>query len=147
MQVILLKDFGKLGKEGDNLKVKDGYANNYLIPAGVALRATEDNFKKFEDVKKRRAKVVDKVKEEFQKLKTKIDKISLTIPVEAKENEELYGGISQAQILKQLKVEGLELDKDKLILDAPIEKLGVFNLKVNLFPEVEASLRVWVVRK
>jgi large subunit ribosomal protein L9 len=147
MQVILLKDFEKLGKEGDSLKVKDGYANNYLIPAGLALRATEDNFKKFEDAKKRRAKVVGKAKEEFQKLKTKIDKISLTIPVEAKENEELYGSISQAQILKQLKAEGLGLDKDKLVLDAPIEKLGVFNLKVNLFPEVEANLRVWVVRK
>ncbi|MCQ9205516.1 MAG: 50S ribosomal protein L9 [Omnitrophica bacterium] len=147
MKVILLADLPKLGKEGETTKVKDGYARNYLIPKGLALKATDQNFKRIKEIEKTKSKVVEKQKRESFKLKETIEKISLTVTVEAKDDEELYGTISQAQILKLLKDEGIDLDKEKLILKEPIKKLGVYNLKIYLHPEVEASLRVWVVKK
>jgi len=147
VKVILLKDAGKLGSEGDDVEVKDGYARNYLIPQGIALEASDKNFKKLQEIKKARLKIAEKEKERFLELKERIKKVSLTITAEAKENEELYGAISEAQILKQLKTEGIDLQKGQLVLDEPIEKLGVFNLEVKLHSEVKASLRVWVVKK
>ena len=147
MKVILLKDLRRLGKEGEVAEVKDGYARNYLLPQGFALMATPRNFKRLQEVKKTRSKMEEKKRQSFLKVKEQIEKVSLTIPVEAKENDELYGAISQAQILKLLKTEGVDLEKDKLILEEPIEKLGVYSLKVDIYPEVEAVLRVWVVKK
>ena len=147
MKIILLKDLGKLGNQGEVKEVKDGYARNFLIPKGFALVASAANFKKLEEVKRTRNKLAEKTKGKFAQLKEEIDKISLTIAVEAKENEELYGAISEAQVLKLLKDEGMDLEKGKLVITEPIDKLGVFNLKVNLHPEVEATFRVWVVKK
>jgi len=147
VKVILLKNLGKLGKENDVVEVKDGYGRNYLIPRGLALGASGQNFKRLEEIKKTKAKVAAKEKQDFLKLKEKIDKISLTITVEAKDNEELYGTIGEAQILNFLQAEGIDLDKGKIILEEPIKKLGVYNLKVSLYPEVEASLRLWIMKK
>jgi len=147
VKVILLKNMEKLGNEGEIKEVKDGYGRNYLIPHGIALVATDKNFKKLDSIKKEKAKVVKREEQKFIELKEKIDQISLTITAEAKESEELYGSISQNQILKLLSTEGVELDKDSLVLDEPINKLGVYNLVVNLYTSVKASLRVWVVKK
>ncbi|MCK4912452.1 MAG: 50S ribosomal protein L9 [Candidatus Omnitrophica bacterium] len=147
MKIILLKDSKKLGKEGDVVEVKDGYARNCLIPQGLALVVTEGSAKRLEEIKRVRAKVEDKKKQDFSKIKEKIEKISLTVSAEAKEDEELYGTINEAQILKLLQSEGVELEKDSLVLDEPIKKLGVYNLKVNIDAGIEATLRVWVVKK
>jgi len=147
MKVILLKSSKKLGKEGDVVEVKDGYARNCLIPQGLALVATEGSSKRLEEIKKVRAKIEDKKKQDFSKVKEKIEKVSLTVSAEAKDDEELYGAINEAQILKLLQSEGVELEKDSLVLDEPIKKLGVYNLKVNVYAGVEATLRVWVVKK
>ena len=147
MKVILLKDSNKLGKEGDVIEVKDGYARNYLIPQRLALVATEGSFKRLEEIKSVKAKVEERKKKDFLKIKEKIEKISLTITAEVKDDEELYGSITEAQILKLLQPEGIKLGKDSLVLDEPIKKLGVYNLKVNVYSGVEATLRVWVVKK
>ncbi len=147
MQVILLKDSKKLGKEGDTVEVKDGYARNFLIPQGLALIVTEGSFKRLEEMKSVKAKAEEKKKESFSKLKEEIEKISLTITAEVKGEEELYGTISETQILKLLQSEGVELSKDALVMEEPINKLGVYNLKINVYHGVEATLRVWVVKK
>ncbi len=147
MKVILLKDSKKLGKEGDTVEVKDGYGRNYLIPQGLAFVATEGSFKRLEEIKKVKAKIEEKKKQDFSKVKEEIEKISLTVTAEAKDDEELYGAINEAQILKLLQPEGIELEKDSLVLDEPIRKLGVYNLKVKVYSGVEATLRVWVVKK
>jgi len=147
MKVILLKDSKKLGKEGDTIEVKDGYGRNYLIPQGLAFVATKGSFKRLEEMKKVKAKIEEKRKQDFSKVKEEIEKISLTVTAEAKDDEELYGIINEAQILKLLQPEGIELEKDSLVLDEPIRKLGVYNLKVKVYSGVEATLRVWVVKK
>ena len=147
MKIILLADLGKLGKEGDIAKVKDGYGRNYLIPQGIALEATNSNFKKLDGIKKAKNKLVKKEKDKFLKIKDDIEKISLTITTEAKENEELYGSINEAQILKLLKAEGIDLDKNMLVFETPIDRLGVFTVKINLHQGVTAIFKVWVVKK
>jgi len=147
VKVILLTDFGKFGKEGDVVKVRDGYGRNYLIPQGIALEAIDSNFKKLEGIKKAKNKLVEKEKDKFLKVKEDLEKISLTIATEAKENEELYGSINEVQIFKLLKTEGIDLDKDMLVLKTPIDRLGVFTVEINLHQDVKAALKVWIVKK
>ena len=147
MKIILLKSIRKLGEEGDLVEVKDGYARNFLLPQGMALKATSVNCNRIEEIKKSQSKSKIKQKGFNVELKERIEKISLTITVEAKENEELYGKIGETQILKLLKAEGVELEKGKLILDESINKLGVYNLKIDLDSEIQANLRVWAVKK
>jgi len=147
VKVILLQAIGKLGKVGDTMEVKRGYARNYLFPKGFALVCTKENFKKLEEIKKRKIKLASKEKESFLALKEKLEKIPVTIIAKVKEEDEIYGSVGEQQILKSLKEEGIELNKGKIALEEPIRKLGVYNLKVDLCPGVEASLRVWVVKK
>ncbi len=146
MKVILLKDLGKTGKEGDIKEVKDGYGRNYLIPQGLALMATEKSFKKIGEIRKAEAKIKEQARQGALVIKESIEKVSLTITVEAKEDEGLYGTIGEAQISKLLRAEGVDIDKYTLIIDEPIKKLGVYNLKICLRPDVEATFRVWVVK-
>tara|TARA_B100000315_G_C14589517_1_gene594928 strand:+ start:4119 stop:4562 length:444 start_codon:yes stop_codon:yes gene_type:complete len=147
MDVILLKKQGKLGDIGEIVTVKDGYAQNYLIPQGLALRASSENHKQLEELKIKKEKLLKKEQEKFLVLKEKIEKTSLTITAQAKDDEELYGSINEAQIIKLLEAENIVFDKEKLLIEEPIKRLGVYNLKVKLHPEVEANLRVWVMKK
>ncbi len=147
MKIILIKDFPKLGKRGEVVEVKDGYARNYLIPQGFALKATRENFKRWEEIKRREEKRFQKKKEEALKLKEKIEGISVTITSQVKDDEEIYGSISEIDICKALRNEGIEIDKKQIIIKEPIKKIGVYKVDVDLHPEVCASLRVWVVKK
>ena len=146
MKVIIIKDFEKF-KEGNIVDVKDGYARNFLIPKGLALEATKENLERFENIKKQRLKLKELEKEKCLQLKERIEKLSITINAEVKNEDELYGSINESLILKALKEEGIELEKDKIQLEEPIKKLGIYNINVKLHPEVIARLRVWVVEK
>jgi len=147
VKVILLKTLKNVGKEGAAVQVKDGYARNYLIPKGMAMVASGNNFKKLEEIKVKQTKAAAKEKGIFEELKNKLEKLSLTIVAEANENEDLYGAIGVTQIVRALKIEKIELDKDAIVLEEPIKKLGVYNLNIALHPEIKAGLRVWVVKK
>jgi large subunit ribosomal protein L9 len=147
MKVILIKDVERLGRSGDTVEVKPGYARNYLIPAGLALVATKENFKRLEEIRNRERKILEKQKIEAQKLKSLIENTSLTITCEVKEDDQIYGTVAETQIVKALKNEGIEVDKEKINLTQPIKKLGVYQVEIVLHPEVVATLRVWVVKK
>lgn len=147
MKVILIKDVERLGKKEEVVEVKDGYARNYLIPYGFALPATKENFQRLEIIKNRERKLLQKQRKEAEALKERIEKLSLTLPVEVKEGDDIYGSIREPQLLKALESEGIPADKIKLILPQPIRKLGVHKIELTLHPEVKALLRVWVVRK
>ena len=147
MEIILLKNMDKLGEEGKVVKVKEGYARNYLIPQGIAIGASDANFKKFEVLKKRKAKLVQAQKEKFIELKKKIDGISVTLSAEVKDDEEIYGSFGEAQVLKALKEEGIDLEKGTIIITEPFKKLGVYEVKAGLCPDVEATFKVWIVKK
>lgn len=147
MKVILIKNVEKVGKEGEIVEVKDGYARNFLLSGGFAIKATKNSFKEIDEMKKRKDKQEEKVKAQASEVKAKIEALSLTITAEAKDAEELYGSVTEQQILKVLKEEGISLDKGKIVLDESIKKLGVYNLKVKLHPAVDANLRLWVMKK
>lgn len=145
MKIILLKSVEKLGKEGDVVEVKDGFGRNYLLPNKIALPANQANLKKIEEIKKGRKKKEEKEKEGLLKLKEKIASLSLTITAEAKEDESLYGSVKEAQILKLLQQEGIELPKESLTLDKPIDRLGVYKVLVKLSENTDVAFRLWVV--
>ena len=147
MKVILTKDVSNLGKEGATLEVKDGYARNYLLPNNLAFEATKDNLVKLEELKRTRLKILETQKKSVIDIKQKLEAISVTLTASAKDDEEIFGSITEGQILKALKEEGVELEKGKIELETPIKKIGVYNLKVKLHPEVDANLRVWIVKK
>ncbi|RKY39447.1 MAG: 50S ribosomal protein L9 [Candidatus Omnitrophota bacterium] len=147
MKIILLKEVKRLGREGDIVEVKDGYARNYLIPYGFAWRANKESLKKFEELKKRKEKILERKRKLALKLKERLEKVSLTLQVEAKEDEVLYGSIGEVQIREALKEEGIEIEKDKIKLEEPIKKLGVYKVEIALEKDINAFVRVWVVKK
>jgi len=147
VKIILLKDVEKIGKEGNVIEVKEGYARNFLLPQKLAIKATKDSFREIEEIKKRKDKVEEKTKKEASEIKVKMEALSLTIIQEAKDTEEIYGSVGEQQILKVLNDEGIALEKGRIEILEPIKKLGVYNLKVRLHPAVEANLRVWVMKK
>lgn len=147
MEVILTKDVYKIGKAGVVVKVKDGFARNFLMPKGLAIVVTPGNLKKLEQEKQKMAEESEKRKGFANELKARLDSLSLTISVLAQEDENLYGSIVTADISNALKNEGVEVDKDCIILDTPIKALGIYEIPLHLHPEVITKLKVWIVKK
>jgi len=147
MEVILLQDVEGLGKEGDSIKTKDGYARNYLIPKKLAAFASPAALKALEVKKKKKA---DGEKKEIERLKVlaeKISQLSITIPVESGVNDVLFGSVTSESISHAIREEGIEIDKKNITVNEPIKKLGIYNAEARLHPEIKATLRIWVVKK
>lgn len=147
MEIILSQDVSQLGKVGDVVKVKEGYARNFLFPKKLAYAATPANLKKIEQVEKKRKAEYDKQKNEAEKFAEKLSKVSCTVNVEVNDLDKLYGAISEAEIVKVIEAEGLTVDKKDIVIEKPIEELGIFEVGVKLHPEVTAKVRVWVTKK
>ncbi len=147
MEVILVQDVDKIGKIGAVVKVKDGYARNFLFPNSLAVPLTSANLKNLEREKQRRVEIQEKTKQQAISLRDRLQKLSLTIPVLAQEGEKLYGGINTLEISQALKEEGIDLDKDAILLEEPIKTLGIYEVPVNLHPEIQVTLKIWVVKK
>lgn len=147
MEIILSQDVSPLGKVGDVVKVKEGYARNFLFPKKLAYAATPANLKKIEQVEKKRKAEYDKQKNEAENFAEKLSKVSCTVNVEVNDLDKLYGAISEAEIAKAIEAEGLTVDKKDIVIEKPIEELGIFEVGVKLHPEVTAKVRVWVTKK
>lgn len=147
MQIILLKDIDRLGNMGDIVRVKDGYAANYLIPQKLAKRITRKNTKFLEDEKKKVTQRLKRIKEQVEKLKEKLESISCTISMSAGEDEKLFGTVTVQMIKDVYRQEGIELQKRQIQLKEHINKLGVYNAEVKLHPEVTANVKLWIVKK
>lgn len=147
MQVILSQDVATLGKVGDVVKVKEGYARNFLIPKKLAYVATQSNLKRIEQVEKKRKARYAQEKGEAEKLAEKLNKVSCTVNVEVNDLEKLYGAVTEAEVIKAIEVEGFEIDKKQIVFEKPIEELGIFEVGVKLHPEVTAKVRLWVTKK
>ena len=147
MKVILLKDIDSLGKLGDEVEVKDGYARNYLIPNKFAGEATSGALRILEQKKREQDRKEKQLKEECQVLAEKIQTASCTISMDAGEEDKLFGAVTSEMIATSFGEEGIELDKKKIVLEEPIKALGVYNVEIRLHPEVKTQARVWVVKK
>jgi len=147
MKLILLRDIDRLGKRGDKVEVANGYGRNYLIPKGLALALTPENLKKFEYEEKKLKYRLERAKREAEHLKEKLKKLSLTVAVQAGEDDKLFGAVTNMDIEQALLKEGYNIDRKKIKLEEPIKELGVYTIKIALHPEVEAELKLWVVSK
>ncbi len=146
MDVILMERVGKLGHIGDTVRVKDGYARNFLLPRGKALRATEANKKKFEgrraDLEARNAEL----KRSAGEVSDKLDGVTVVIVRQAGETGQLYGSVSARDIAEALTAAGHKVERDHVAIQQPIKTLGLHKIPVHLHPEVEAKVTVNVAR-
>jgi len=147
MKVILTEDVTSLGSAGETITVKDGYARNYLIPNGKALRTTTQNIKSFEHQKRLVQAKLNKLKKEAESLVDKIESVSCTVAKASGEEDKLFGSVTAVDIQKSLQNEGIEIDKRKIILSDPIKCLGIITVPIKIHPEVTANLKVWVVKE
>jgi len=147
MEVVLKKDYGKLGKAMEIVAVKDGYARNFLIPQGVAVVATEGNKKLVADARRVTEKREAKEVQEARVILNRIEQTPCTIAVKVGESEQIYGSVSAQDIAEFLKKEGFSVEKRQVALEEPIKQLGVYTVDINLYRGVDAKLKVWVVKE
>jgi large subunit ribosomal protein L9 len=146
MEVILLERVGKLGQMGDVVKVKDGYARNFLLPRGKALRATSDNKSKFEGMKGDLQVKSNEAKGVAGKLANKVDGKTYVVIRQASETGQLFGSVSTRDIATLVSTEGAEVGRTQVMLNAPIKSIGQYKVPLELHPDVEATVIVTVAR-
>ncbi|MBU0559664.1 MAG: 50S ribosomal protein L9 [Bacteroidetes bacterium] len=147
MKVILRKNYEHLGKIGDLIDVKDGFARNFLIPRNVAYLAQPGNIKALEEEKKQFAKKAAKELDASRKLAAALEKVSVTIPVKVGEEDKIFGSVTTQMIADSLKEKGFDIDRRKIEIDDPIKALGIYSVNVKLHHEVTAIVKTWVVRE
>lgn len=147
MKIILKEDFESLGKVGEVVEVKVGFARNFLIPKQVALQATPQNLRVIEQEKARNKIKLSKDKREAEVLAEQLKKVSLTANVQVGEEDKIFGAVTSQNISELLSAKGFEIDKRKIQLEDPLKALGVFEVPIKLHTEVEAKIKVWVVKE
>ncbi len=147
MEIILREDVQHLGKVGEIVKVKDGYARNYLLPKGLAYPATEANKKKITYEGERIAKQRASEKSAAETEATRLADVQLTFAVKVGEENKLYGSVTAGDIQRKLEELGIHVDKRKIDLPEPIRELGEFNVGIKVHPEVRPEVRITVVKE
>lgn len=147
MKVILRQDHEKLGEAGEVINVKPGFARNYLIPQGLALSASPQNRKRFENEKKQMNWRKEQEKRKAEELSKELENVSCTITVQVGEEDKLFGSVTSQHIAESLQTQGYEIDKRKIVLEEPIKSLGIYSVPIKLYQEVEAKVKVWVVKE
>jgi large subunit ribosomal protein L9 len=146
MEIILLERIGKLGQMGDTVTVKDGFARNYLLPQGKALRATDTNKERFEKDRSQLEARNLELKKEADAVAEKLDSQSFTVIRQAGDTGQLYGSVSTRDIADLVTAAGYSVARHQIQLDKPIKVLGIHALHVSLHPEVSVSVNVNVAR-
>ncbi len=145
VELLLAEDVVHLGTQGEIVSVKPGYARNFLLPQGLATVATDHNKRM---VEKHRIRLVDQQKQKVQTLRTmaeQVGKYSVTIEAHANDEGHLYGSIGATDISKSLKNAGFAVEPEHVRLDGPLKELAMYTVKVQLHPEVDTEVKVWVV--
>jgi large subunit ribosomal protein L9 len=146
MEVILLERVAKLGQMGEVVRVKDGYARNFLLKRGKALRATEDNRAKFDGMKAELEANNVQAKGEASKVAEKIEGRDIVIIRQASESGQLFGSVSVRDIVIALAADGITVARPQVWLDAPIKAIGQQKVTIAVHPEIEATISVTVAR-
>ena len=147
MKIILRQNHEKLGKVGDVVEVKGGYARNYLIPKKIGYVASKGSLHALDEEKKQHELRQKKEVVKAQKLSTELDKLSLTIPMKVGEDDKLFGAVTAQLIADVLKEKGFDLDKRIIELEEPIKALGIYTVNLNLHSGVLGKVKVWVVKE
>jgi large subunit ribosomal protein L9 len=147
MKVILRQDFDTLGEAGKLVSVKDGYGRNFLIPRGIAYEATPRNLRLFEQDKQRSEAKKNREKRLAEILKEKLDGVSVTATVPVGEEDRVFGSVTTQDIADLLAAKGFEVDRRKIQLNEPIKALGIYEVPIKLHTDVQAIVKVWVVKQ
>ena len=147
MEVILKEDIADLGKIGEVVRVRDGFARNYLLPRGLVLEANKKNLKTFEHQKKVVADQKQKIMRNAQAVGDQLVGVSLTISMRSGEEGKLFGSVTNMHIEKALKAKGLSVDRRKIHLDEPIKTLGDYEIPIRLSADLTVPLKLSVVRE
>jgi len=147
IQVILRHDMGKLGKSGDLVRVRPGFARNYLLPRGYAVPATVAEVHRIEHEKAVALARAEKVRKSAQDLADKIASLQISISAKVGEDDRLFGSVTTKDIHAAMKAKGVEIDRKQLHLAEPIKALGVYEVPVKLLPSISTIVKVEVVKK
>lgn len=146
MKVILTADVEKVGNLGDIIEVKKGFARNFLLPRKYAVEVTAHTVTLMGNKKKKHQKQLEIEKLSAEEQKQKLEGVSITIKKKAGENDVLFGSVTTSELEKELKAMGINVEKKKLHLDEPIKRLGNYTLKIKLFKDVEAEMKIAVLK-
>lgn len=147
MNVILLEDITGLGKRGASIRVANGYARNYLLPSKKAIAAIGDAQAVYRDRERARISMEQKQRQAADALRARLAGVSLQFSAQVGEEDQLYGSVTVVDIQEALRAEGFEIERKNIRLAEPLKTLGVFEVAVHLYQDVEAPVKVWVVRK
>jgi len=146
VRVILIKDQEKLGKIGDTLDVKGGFARNYLIPQGIALPVNSSSLKRIQEEIRLKDLRNQKALRKSQELAEKLQALSLTVPVQVGEEDRVFGAVTAQMVADQLQEKGYDIDRRHIQREEPIKALGIFEIPIRIHPEVTATVKLWVVK-
>lgn len=144
MKVVLLETIDGLGEVGSEVRVKDGFARNFLIPKGKAMEATDPNLKAFRDKIKARIKKETRTKNKALMLAEKLSELNISFTVKTGKEGKLFGSITNTNIHEALQERGFDVDKKKIMLGEPIRHIGSHEVMVKLYPNVTAKLKIEV---
>lgn len=147
MEVILRHAVENLGKPGDVVKVKNGYARNYLLPHNLAYEATPGNLKRIQQERDRLEAAENTRRDSAQEIATKLEQVSLTFSARVGEEGKLFGSVTATDIAQQLEQQGFHIEKRQIDLHEPIKSLGVYRVPVRLHADVKPEIRVWVIKQ
>lgn len=147
MEIILRQAVENLGKPGDVVKVKSGYARNYLLPHGLAYEATPGNLKRIQQERDRLDAAENERRGVAQGLAEKLEQVSLTFSARVGDEGKLFGSVTAADIAQQLEAQGFHLEKRQIDLHEPIKALGVYRVPIRLHADVKPEVRVWVIKQ
>jgi large subunit ribosomal protein L9 len=145
IELLLTQNVPDLGQQGDLVKVKAGYARNYLLPHGLATTATDHNKRLVQRHQQRVQQLADAKLAELKQLAEMLQKRSMTIEANANEDGHLYGSVGAVEIAAAINKEGFALDAEHVRLEGPLKELGLYTIRVHLGQEVDADVKVWVV--
>ncbi|MDM7926177.1 MAG: 50S ribosomal protein L9 [bacterium] len=147
MKVLLRQDHENLGKRGDVVSVKNGFARNFLFPRGIALEATPSSERVIEEERRTLARRQDKDRKAAEIQAKDLEAVSVTAAVAVGEEDRVFGSVTSQTIADLLQEKGYAIDKRKILLDEPIKALGVYSVPIKIHPEVEVKVRLWVVKE
>jgi large subunit ribosomal protein L9 len=147
MKIILLDDVNKVGRRGEVRDVSDGYARNFLIPKKLALHATAGNMKNLQSIKNQQQAKADRVKDDAEALRARIEALTFEDRRQASEEGKLFGSVTTQDMVEFLDRHGVKVERRRLHLEEPIKSLGETSVSIRLHPEVTATLKVSVVRE
>ncbi|MBO5438647.1 MAG: 50S ribosomal protein L9 [Thermoguttaceae bacterium] len=145
IELLLIQSVDNLGKQGDVVEVKPGYAHNYLIPQGLATVATDHHKRMVEKHKALLAAIYEQKNAECKALYEQLQNVSVSIPANANDEGRLYGSVGAPEILAALKEQNITLAEDQVRLPSTLQELGLYKVKIHLSAEYETELSVWVV--